>query len=142
MRMSILPLLLYTCGVGHIVLSLASLSIPRVLQWRRHLHELQPLLRQMFWTYAGYILVINLSFGILSLIATHELLNGSTLAKSITLFIALYWLARVGIQFFYFDRTAAPQGLIYTLGEIGLVALFLVFTAVYFTAFLHNLSWI
>jgi hypothetical protein len=134
--------LLYVCGIGHIVLSMASLSIPRALQWRHHLLPLQPLLRQMFWTYAGYILVINFSFGVVSLIATHELLNGSMLARSITLFIAAYWLARIGIQFFYFDRAGAPSGLLYTLAEIALVGLFVAFTLVYFAAFLYNMSWI
>jgi len=96
----------------------------------------------MFWTYAAYILVINVSFGILSIIGANELLNKSLLAKSVTLFIGLYWLARICIQFLYFDKSDAPAGFIFKLGEIALVTLFTVFTAVYLTAFLYNISWI
>lgn len=103
---------------------------------------MQPLLRQMFWTYAAYILVINFCFGIVSIFGTEELVNHSFLAKSINLFIAVYWLARIFIQFFYFDKTDAPQGLIYTLGEVALVGLFVFFTLVYSLAFLYNISWI
>ena len=96
----------------------------------------------MFWTYAAYILVINICFGLLSVFGTEELLNHSFLARYITLFISVYWLTRIGIQFFYFDTTDAPKGLFFTLGEIALVGLFVVFTLVYFIAFLYNTSWI
>ena len=137
-----LKLLILVCGLGHIALSIGSLAIPKALQWNMHLKNLQPLLRQMFWTYAAYILVINLSFGVLSQIAADELINKSMLAKSITLFISIYWLARIGIQFFYFDKTNAPKGIIYTVGEFALITLFALFTIVFFVAFLYNLSWI
>lgn len=137
-----LPPLILLAGLGHIGLSLVSLAIPRMLNWKQELSSLQPLLRQMFWTYAGYILVINFCFGLVSIWGKAELLNHSFLAKSITLFIALYWLARVVIQFFYFDKTHAPKGWFFTLGEIGLVALFVGFTLIYSWAFLNNMGWI
>ncbi|MEO7989019.1 MAG: hypothetical protein ABI663_05720 [Chryseolinea sp.] len=141
-REEALELSILLCGVGHIVLSLASTAIPTLLNWKKELNVLQPLIKQMFWTYAAYILVINFCFGLVSILGTAELLNKSFLAKSVTIFIGLYWFARVIIQFFYFDKTHAPKGLIFTLGEIGLVALFVVFTVVYLAAFLYNLSWI
>ena len=137
-----LKILLLLCGIGHIGLSMVSLAIPQMLEWKKELKDLQPLLRQMFWTYAAYILVINFCFGIISLIGTAELLNHSLLAKSLNLFIALYWFARVLIQFFYFDKTHAPKGLIFTLGEVALVLLFVAFTLVYTLAFAYNQSWI
>src|SRR5687767_15726934 len=97
MTVEILKTLIFLCGIGHIVLSMGSLMIPKALNWNTHLKNLQPLLRQMFWTYAAYILVINLCFGIISLAGADELLNKSFLAKSITLFIGVYWLARIKI---------------------------------------------
>jgi hypothetical protein len=134
--------LIFWCGLGHFALCTGSVFIPKALHWNERLKNLQPLLRQMFWTYAAYILVINFSFGIVSVFGSDELLNGSFLAKSLTLFIAVYWLTRVGIQFFYFDKTDAPKGLVYTLGEIALVGLFMIFTIVYAIAFLFNNAWI
>jgi hypothetical protein len=142
MATNTLTSLIFVSGLGHIVLSLGSIVIPRILNWTENLRTLSPLLRQMFWTYAGYILVINFSFGLISLIGTEELINKSMLAKSITLFIALYWFTRILIQFFYFDRSQAPKGLIYTLGEAALVTLFGAFTIIYSLAFLSNISWI
>jgi hypothetical protein len=134
-------LILYA-GIGHFLLCFASLFIPKILRWTEQLKNLQPLLRQMFWTYAAYILVINFCFGIVSVFGNTTLLDHSFLAKSITLFIALYWLSRVLIQFFYFDKSDSPKGLIFTIGEIALVSLFAFFTITYFTAFCFNQSWI
>lgn len=142
MSVEILKVLILLSGIAHIVLSVVSSVIPKVLKWKEGLEDLQPLLRQMFWTYAAYILVINFCFGLVSIFGTEELVNHSFLAKSINLFIAVYWLARVFIQFFYFDKTDAPKGLIFTLGEVALVGLFIGFTVVYSLAFLYNLSWI
>jgi hypothetical protein len=133
---------LLASGIGHFILCAGSLAIPRALSWNTHLNKLQPLLRQMFWTYAGYILVINFSFGIVSVLGTAELVDHSFLAKCITFFIGLYWLSRIIIQFLYFDRSNAPKGPLYSIGEVVLIALFVAFTIVYFVAFLYNNSWI
>lgn len=133
---------IFWCGIGHLALCLGSLCVPAMLQWPKHLKHLQPLLRQMFWTYAAYILAINLCFGILSVYGSTELLNHSYLAKSITLFIGMYWLARIAIQFLYFDRSEAPKGLKYTAGEVVLIGMFSLFTVTFLAAFLFNIEWI
>ena len=129
---------LFWCGIAHFGLSLGSLYIPHALRWKTHLSHLQPLLRQMFWTYAGYILAINVAFGLISTGGTSELVSGSFLARSVTLLIGLYWLVRVAIQFFYFDTSSAPQGKWYKAGELALVALFCLFAVTYLTAFALN----
>lgn len=130
--------LIFWCGLGHVALCLGSLLVPAALEWKKHLQSLPLLLRQIFWTYAGYILVTNFSFGIISILGKEELIDGSFLASSVTLFISVYWMTRIAIQFFYFDKTNAPKGLIYTLGEIVLVGAFVVFASVYLIAFLIN----
>jgi hypothetical protein len=142
MKSKVLEELIFLAGWGHLTLCAGSLMIPRVLKWSFYLKNLQPLLRQMFWTYAAYILVINASFGIISICGSGELLNKSFLAASLTLFISVYWLGRIGIQFFYFDKTDAPKGVIFTLGEVALVGLFIIFAGVYGVAFLFNMQWI
>ncbi len=142
MNLSIFSTLIFICGILHLALGLGSSIIPRVLNWNTELAKVKPLIRQMFWTYAAYILVINLCFGLVSIWGTQELLNHSFLASSITIFISIYWLTRIGIQFFYFDKTDAPKGLLFTLCEIALVLLFVLFSAIYFLAFLYNNAWI
>lgn len=140
MTETLLIKLVFWAGIGHFILCVASLSVPKALQWREQLKPLQPLLRQMFWTYAGYILVINCWFGVISVWGTDELLSHTMLAKSLTLFIALYWFARIGIQFLYFDRTQVPKGRVYTLGEIALVSMLSGFAVIYLLAFIHNIT--
>lgn len=142
MNEALIRKLIFWSGIGHFALCIGSLFIPKVLQWQKHLENLQPLLRQMFWTYAAYILVINCSFGIISVFGGRELLDHSFLAKSITLFIGIYWLSRIGIQFFYFDKSEAPKGLLYTLGEMALIGLFVFFALTYLVAFFFNNGWI
>ncbi len=123
--------LLQLAGYAQIALCIGSLAIPKLLNWKGELTHVSKIIRQIFWTYAGYILVINFFFGVISVWGTNELLNKNFLAQAITIFIFLYWLTRILIQFFYFDTKSAPQGLIYKLGEIALVALFIFLTAVY-----------
>ena len=123
--------LLKLAGVLQIVLCVGSLAIPKLLNWKGELSKVSTIIAQMFWTYAGYILVINLSFGLISFFGAEELLGKTFLAKSVSMFIFLYWLTRVIVQFFYFDTKSAPQGMIYRAGEVALVMLFVFFTVVY-----------
>jgi ABC-type antimicrobial peptide transport system permease subunit len=129
---------LYLAGVAQVALVIGSLAIPKILHWTAELQKVQPLVRQLFWTYAAYILVINLCFGLLSAFAYRDLSDGSVLALAVTGFIAVYWISRLGIQFFYFDRSSFPKGSLTMLGEILLVALFVFLSTVYGAAFYFN----
>jgi len=130
--------LIFIAGLAQIILVIGSLAIPKVLNWRPELAKVQPLIKQMFWTYAAYILVINLCFGLLSVFDFTELINGSELATLITGFIAVYWLSRVLIQFFYFDRANFPAGKWNKVAEVLLVSLFVFLSVVYSRAFYIN----
>jgi hypothetical protein len=133
-----LDLLLKLAGLAQVALVAGSFAIPKVLNWGNELAKVQPLIKQMFWTYAAYILVINLSFGLLSLFGANELVNGSALALLVTGFITLYWVSRVLIQFFYFDRSNFPTGKWNKLAEVLLVMLFIFLSIVYSLAFHFN----
>ncbi len=130
--------LIIAAGVGQLLLAAGSLAIPRVLRWREELAKLRPLTRQVFWTYAGYIWTTNVCFGLVTVMMPGELLAGTPLAAAVCGFITLYWLARVVIQFAYFDRRDAPPELIFKLAEVTLVALFIFLTAVYGWAMAFN----
>jgi hypothetical protein len=123
--------LIYLAGIAQIILALVSLVIPKILGWKTELAKVQPLIKQMFWTYAAYILVTNLCFGLLSAFATADLINGSRLALLLSGFIAVYWISRVLIQFLYFDRSNFPTGKFHVIGEVLLVALFIFLSLVY-----------
>jgi hypothetical protein len=123
--------LLVGAGAAQLVLVVASLAIPRLLEWTADLAKLRPLTRQVFWTYAGYIWVTNLSFGLLSTVTPELLLDRKPLAGFVCGFIAVYWGARLVIQFVYFDRTDVPKGWFFVMGETALVTLFASLTVLY-----------
>ena len=135
-----LRLCLMLAGAGQLLLAAGSLAIPRVLRWSDDLARVRPLTRQVFWTYAGYIWTTNVCFGLLSLLTPASICDGSSLAAAVTGFICVYWLARVIIQFTYFDRSATPPGLFFRLAEVALVGLFVGLVAVYGWAFAHNIA--
>jgi hypothetical protein len=136
---SFLPQLILLAGIGQLLLICASLAIPRVLKWKEETAKLRPLTRQVFWTYAVYIWSMNLAFGLVSL-KPAWLLDGSPLAACVTGLMAAYWIGRVLIQFFYFDRTDAPSGLHVKLAEIALVGLFVFLSLTYALAVWFNLG--
>ena len=128
--------LIYWCGLGQILLVIGSLGLPKFLSWSTELSSLTPATRQMFWVYSGYIWATNLSFGVISTLSPEWLTTPHPLSVVINSFICVYWGARVLIQFFYFDRSIMPKGILFTLGEIGLNLLFIGFTLTYgLTAF-------
>jgi hypothetical protein len=127
-------------GLGQLALAAASTAIPFVLRWRAETAALRPLLRQIFWIYAGYILGFHVAFGLLSLLAPGWLLDGSGLAAAVSGFIATYWSVRLTLQFTYLDRSDAPQGRWFSAAEVALVSLFVFLSATYAGALVANLS--
>jgi hypothetical protein len=136
-----LPTIVRIAGLGQLVLIVASLAIPSILGWKEETAKLRPLTRQVFWTYAGYIWATNLAFGLLSALAPHWLLDQSGLSATVTSFIAVYWIARLIIQFTCFDRHdiegGTPPALLIG-GESALVSLFVLLALVYTSAALWN----
>jgi len=125
--------LIMIAGVGQILLALASLAIPKVLDWRRETAKLEPLTRQVFWTYSGYIWGTNVCFGLLSSLAPAWLLDGSPLARAVCAYIALYWGARVIVQLGFF-RKHTPPGFLPRLAEWVLTIFFVALAVVYGSA--------
>lgn len=124
---------LILAGLAQLGIASSSVFIPRLLGWREETKLLRPLTRQVFWTYAVYILAINTSFGLLSLLAPHLLLDGSTLARVVCLFIAAYWTSRLMLQFVVFDRSVTVRPL-FRFAEAMYVCAFAYLAVVYSTA--------
>lgn len=132
--------LVRVAGAAQLGLAIASLTLPAVLGFRSETARLRPLLRQMFWVYAAYILGAHVAFGLLSLVAAPALVGRTPLAAGVCGFIAAWWLARLGVQFFYFDRHGFPDGPLYKAGEAALVTLFVFLAGVYAAALVVNLG--
>jgi hypothetical protein len=123
--------LIFLAGLGQIGLVCASPMIPRLLHWREEVGKLRPLTRNVVTTYAFYIMGTNLAFGLLSTLKPEWLLDGSGLARAVAGFISAYWGVRLVLQFAYYDRKDAPQGIFFRVAEGVLAALFLFWACVY-----------
>jgi hypothetical protein len=132
-------MMLIAAGAGQIALALSSLAIPRLLGWRQELAGVRPLTRNLFWTYAGYTFGIHLWFAAVSIFAASELASGTTLATFVTGFIAIYWGARLILQFTYYDRSVSGERLLFRLAEAAYVTLFAALTLIYTAVALHGL---
>ena len=105
-------------GLGQLGLAAVSpFLIPQLLHWSEEVARLRPLTRNVVTTYAGYILGMNTAFGLLSTLRPDWLLDRSGLATAVTGFIAVYWGARLVLQFAYYDRRDAPPGIRFRLAE-------------------------
>ena len=121
--------LLLIGGLLHFVILIASAMTPRFLDWRRNLAGLDPFLRRLFWVYGGFIVLVIVSFGSLTLSHAEELASGAPLSRTICAIIAIFWLARLAVQFFVFD---AKPFLTTTFLRVGYHGLTLLFTALVF----------
>lgn len=78
--------------------------------------------------------------GIVSAMIPATLCDRAPLATAVTVFTALYWWGRVGIQFRFGKAEGRPGGLFFTLAEVALWLLFLALSLVYTFAACYNLK--
>ena len=126
-----LELLLRAAGVLHFTILIASALVPRIFDWRRELALLSPFLRRLFWVYGGFIVLTIIGFGTITLLNASALAGGSALARMVCGFIAVFWLARLAVQFFVFDPRPYLTHWILKAGYHGLTLVFLFLVAVY-----------
>lgn len=128
---------LFVGGVLHFVILIASALTPRVLDWPTHLATLPPFLRRLFWVYGCFIVLVIISFGVLTLLHANELASGAALSRSFCAMVAIFWLARLGVQFFVFDARPFLTTTFLRLGYHGLTLLFTTLIFIYGCAALN-----
>ena len=118
-------------GAVHFAILLASAQVPRALDWRGQLALLSPFLRRLFWVYGGFIVLVIVGFGSLSLGSSGEMAAGTPLARALCGFIAIFWLARLGIQLWVFDARPYLTTWFYRWGYRALTLAFVYLTLAY-----------
>jgi len=124
-------------GVLQLGILIASALVPSVLDWRAQLRPLDPLLRQLIWVHGIFVVLVILGFGLLSVGLAGQMTDGSLLARSVCGLIAVFWVARLGVQFFVFDARPHLKGPLLAIGYRGLTATFLYLSVVYSLAALR-----
>ena len=118
-------------GVLHLGILIASALTPGVLDWKRELGKLRPLSRQLVWVHGVFIVLTIIGFGVISIVAPRELASGTMLARAVCAFVAVFWLCRLGVQFFVFDARPFLTKAYLKLGYHGLTIVFLILVATY-----------
>jgi hypothetical protein len=109
----------------------ASALVPRVLDWRSNLATLHPFLRRLFWVYGSFIVFVIIGFSLLTFRHAGAMAAGEPTARSLCLFIAIFWAARLVVQFAVFDARPFLTNWFYKLGYHGLTIIFAMLVFLY-----------
>jgi len=91
---------LWFAGAAHFVILAASFQVPYRLNWKTDLQQLRSLNRKLLWVQSGFTVLTIIAFGTLTLALHAELLRGDRAGLGLTLFIGIYWTARVLVDAF------------------------------------------
>lgn len=118
-------------GLLHFAILIASALTPGALDWKKSLAVLHPFLRRLFWVYGCFIVLTIIGFGSLTLAFADELNAGLPIARGLAAFIAVFWTARLAVQFFVFDPEPFLVNWFYRIGYHCLTVVFIYLAAIY-----------
>ena len=126
-----MKLLLQLAAVVQLLILIASASSPRVLNWRKNLAVLHPFLRKLFWVYGVFVVMVIIAFAALTFRHADAMAAREPVARSLCLFIAIFWGARLLVQFAIFDARPFLTNWFYKTGFHALTIIFAFLTFVY-----------
>lgn len=129
---------LWCAAAGHFLVLAASFQVPARLHWRTDLAQLMPFNRKLLWVQSSFTVLTIIAFGTLTLALHSELLRGDRAAVALAIFIAVYWTARVAVDFLYFSHSDWPSGRFFKAGHVALTALFTALSATFWAVVLWH----
>jgi len=123
--------LLQFAAALQLLILIASALTPRVLDWRRNLATLHPFLRKLFWVYGAFIVMVIVAFSSLTFSHADAMATREPVARSLCIFIAIFWGARLFVQFAIFDPCPFLTQRFYKLGYHALTFAFAFLVFVY-----------
>jgi hypothetical protein len=132
--MNFLETLLIVAGLLHFALVWPAVMVPKVLDWRHDLAGVSRMSRHVIWTHGAFIVLVNLSFGALSIALAGPLASGEPLARAVCGMIAVYWTSRLALQLCMFDARKYLRMWWMKAGYHGLTLMFAYFAIVYWLA--------
>ena len=126
-----MKLFLQLAAAVQLLILIASASTPRVLDWRKNLAVLHPFLRKLFWVYGVFVVMVIIAFAALTFRHADAMAAREPVARSLCLFIAIFWGARLLVQFAIFDARPFLTNWFYKTGFHALTIIFAFLTFVY-----------
>ena len=90
--------LIFAAGFLQLSVLIASSLVPLRLNWKRVFQSLPRLHRQMYWVYGGYVVLAIVAQGLVCIVNSAELAAGSSLARGVCGYIAVFWGVRLSLQ--------------------------------------------
>jgi hypothetical protein len=110
---------------------IASALTPRVLDWRTNLAALHSFLRKLFRVYGAFIVMVIIAFSTLTFSHADAMATREAVAHSLCIFIAIFWGARLFVQFAIFDPRPFLTNRFYQLAYHALTVAFAFLVFVY-----------
>ncbi len=122
------------CGVLQIGVLLASVLVPRVLDWRGELKLLSPMLRRLVWVYGLFISFTVAGLGTIALVHADSIAAGTGLGKALAVFLLGFWGMRLAVQALVYDVREYLTNPVLKIGYYGLTASFTYLVVIYAAA--------
>jgi hypothetical protein len=103
--MQILLKCLWISAAIQMAIFLANFYLPIKLQYRKNISPMAPFFRQVFITHAAYITAVVLLFSVITFAFAPELASGHGLGQFLAATLCLFWLCRIALQLFYYDKS-------------------------------------
>jgi hypothetical protein len=119
---------IWGAGAVHVGIVAANIPLPGRLRVRERMAGVPNFLRQIFYVHWIYIVIVVGLFAALCFGFAPELAGASGLGRFLSGFMSGFWLLRIGLQIFYYDREVRRENrgldMIYVGSLIVLVVIF------------------
>lgn len=138
-----LELLLRLSGVIMLLLVPLNLfDVPKRFAWKTEMAGLSLLNRQIFTVHAWFLCLMLGQFGLLALCLASSLLEPTPLARAITGGLAVFWLLRLVLQWFYYSPQIWRGHRFYTVMHGVFTALWTFLTVTFALAWMRTMGFI
>ncbi|MDA0347839.1 MAG: hypothetical protein O3C20_10600 [Verrucomicrobia bacterium] len=124
-------LLIRLAGCATLCILLAASLMPGVIDLKNKVRLMPDFHQKLFWVYMSYTAFSIFSIGLISIIFAAELAQGTVLAKVLLTYFALFWGARLIIQYGFFDMSEFQKEWWHKSGYHLLTVVFFSATATY-----------
>jgi hypothetical protein len=109
---SVIRWMLVFVGVGQVVLGIAHIGLPRVLQWKTDLAATSPMTQAVSYVHTFFIGLVTALFGLIDVFYRVDLLDDPSLGRLLAGSIAIFWGCRAAAQVFCFaeETRKLPYG--------------------------------
>jgi hypothetical protein len=115
--------LIWGAGAVHVGIIAANIPLPGRLRVRERLAGVPKFVRQIFYVHWIYIVIVVGLFAALCFGFAAELAGASGLGRLLSGFMASFWLLRIVLQIFYYDRELRRENRALDLLYVGSLAL-------------------